>query len=122
MNRLSITVIPEANKSFVLLSCLSSEKTVFEVFFEQVSSSTLDKTLFYFDMILPLFSENLVLNEKLWTRYDEKTQAALTYMTNTKGKDHFALSQGIGMGLRNAAKEKEHDYSKRSVFDLFQKI
>lgn len=38
------------------------------------------------------------------------------------GTDQFNLSHTIGMALRNAAKNKKMDYSKRGEIDLFQTI
>ena len=43
-------------------------------------------------------------------------------MTNLLGDDYFKLSQVFGMELRNAAKNKYADYSKRGTVDLFQAL
>lgn len=44
------------------------------------------------------------------------------HMANLIGTDQFNLSQIIGMELRNTAKNKKMDYSKRGEIDLFQAI
>lgn len=119
MHRFLVVVIPEDTQPYILFSCLASQETVFYEFFEQIRGSDFDKVFFYFDMISPLFSENLVISEKLWNKYDEKTQAGLMYMTNAKGHNQSVMSQGIGMGIRNAAADEHHDYSICSIFDLF---
>lgn len=54
--------------------------------------------------------------------HSEKGQFGLVHMANLIGTDQFNLSQTIGMALRNAAKNKKMDYSKRGAIDLFQKI
>lgn len=120
MHRLAVTVIPESNQSYILLSCLSSEEKYYHDFFYQIQVSETSKVLFYFNLLLPLYSENLVISEKLWNNYSIKGQFGLTHMANLVGKDQFNLSHTIGMGLRNAAKNKKMDYSNRGVIDLFQ--
>ncbi len=122
MHRLAITVLPESNQSYILLSCLSSEEIIYHDFFDQIQESDISKVLFYFNLLLPLFSENLVISEKLWDNLSEKGQFGLVHMANLIGTDQFNLSHTIGMALRNAAKNKKMDYSKRGEIDLFQTI
>lgn len=122
MHRLAITVLPESNQSYILLSCLSSEKKIFHDFFDQIRKSDISKVLFYFNLLLPLFSENLVISEKLWDNHSEIGQLALVHMANLIGTDQFNLSHTIGMALRNASKNKKTDYSKCGAIDLFKKI
>ena len=122
MHRLAVTVLPESNQSYIMLSCLSSEEKIYHDFFEQIKTAQIDKTLYYFNLILPLFSENLVLSEKLWNAHSDMGQFGLVHMANLVGQDQFNLSHTIGMGLRNAAKDKRMDYSKRGMIDLFQII
>lgn len=120
MHRLAITVLPETNRSYILLSCLSSEEKIYHDFFDQIQTSEIAKVLFYFNLLLPLFSENLVISEKLWNNHSEKGQVGLTHMANLIGTDQFKLSQTIGMMLRNMAKNKNADYSKRGEINLFK--
>lgn len=122
MHRLSITVLPESSQSYILLSCLSSEEKIYHDFFDQIQESDISKVLFYFNLLLPLFSENLVISEKLWDNHSEKGQFGLVHMANLIGTDQFNLSHAIGMALRNAAKNKKMDYSKRGEIDLFQPV
>lgn len=122
MHRLAVTVLPESNQSYILLSCLSSEEKIYHDFFEQIKVSVTSKVLYYFNLLLPLFSENLVISEKLWDNHSEKGQFGLVHMAALIGTDQFNLSHTIGMALRNAAKNKKMDYSKRGEIDLFQTI
>lgn len=122
MHRLAITVLPEANQSYILMSCLDSEEEFYRSFFQSIKTANLEKILFYFNLMLPLFSENVILSETLWDALDEKSQFGLTHMANLTGDDQLKLSQTLGMALRNAAHKKNFDYSKRMGFDLFQKV
>lgn len=122
MHRLAVSVIPENNRSYITLSCLSSEENIFHSFFTQISTSRLEKILYYFNIMLPLFSENLVLSKELWNTHNEMGQMGLTHLANLKGDDHFRMSHTFGMALRNAAKMKNMDYSKYGEINLFQSV
>ena len=122
MHRLAITVLPEVNQSYILMSCLDSEEEFYRSFFQSIKTANLEKILFYFNLMLPLFSENVILSEALWNALDEKGQFGLTHMANLTGDDQLKLSQTLGMALRNAAHKKNFDYSKRMGFDLFQQV
>lgn len=106
MHRVAITVFPEVNHSWLLVSCLKSEEAIYKNFFEQISSSSDDKLKYYINMVLPLYSENMVLSPDLWNAWDEETQMAYTYYANLQGPQAYTIGMGIGMGLKNAAKDK----------------
>lgn len=106
MHRIAITVFPESNRSWLLLSCLKAEESIYEDFFEQLLSATDDKLRFYINMVLPLYSENMVLSPELWNAWDEETQMAYTFYANLHGPEAYTIGMGIGMGLKNAARDK----------------
>ncbi|QUC66110.1 hypothetical protein [Aristaeella hokkaidonensis] len=119
MHRLSITILPEEQNSYIIISCLENEEIYYRDFFQQTMSSSLDKTLFFFNMMIPLYSENLVLSEQLWKKLDTRGQVALTHLANLSGPDHLKMCHTIGMALRNMAKNKQSDYSQRGTLNLF---
>lgn len=122
MHRIAITTFPEDKKSYILLSCLSNEKYIFEKFFEQLNNASIEKIKYYFSMILPLYSENMVLSPVLWNKWDDEIKTAFTFYANLNGNAFKQYSMAIGMGLRNAANSKTpFDYSKRGKMDLFVK-
>lgn len=122
MHRIAITVFPEDTKSYILLSCLSAEKYIYANFFEQIKNASIQKIKYYFSMMLPLYSENIVLSPELWNKWDERTKMAFTFYTNLKGPMFKRYSIIIGIGLRNAAKSsQQYDYGKRGKMDLFAK-
>lgn len=105
MHRVSITIFPEVKQSWLLLSCLKEEETIYKDLFEQVSLATDNKLRFYINMVLPLYSENMVLSPKLWKTWDEETQMAYTFYANLHGPEAYTIGMGIGMGLKNAARD-----------------
>ncbi len=106
MHRLSITVFPEDNQSWVLFSCLESEKGLYENFFSQVKEASLDKLKFYLNIILPLYSENMVLSGALWNSWNEDVKKAYTYYANLQGIEAMKMNIALSFGLKNAARDK----------------
>lgn len=120
MHRLAITVFPESTQSYIILSCLQTERPIYQRLFDQLNAASIDKIKFYISMVLPLYSENMVLSSKLWDSWSEEVKMAYTFYANLTGRDAFVYVKCIGMGIRNAAKKRsEFDYSKRGKIDLF---
>ena len=120
MHRLAVTAFPELNQSYILLSCLETEIDIYQKLFNQLEVASVDKIKFYMSMVLPLYSENMVLSSGKWNSWNEETQMAYTFYANLNGPDAVVYGRCIGMGIRNAAKRKpEFDYSKRGKIDLF---
>lgn len=64
------------------------------------------KLKYYLNMVLPLYSENMVLSGRLWKSWDEDTQMAYTYYANLHGKEAMAMGKRVGFGLLNASRDK----------------
>jgi hypothetical protein len=120
MHRIAVTAFPESTQSYILLSCMETERPVYQQLFDQLKTASVDKIKFYMSMVLPLYSENMVLSSGLWNSWNEETQTAYTFYSNLNGPNAVVYGKCIGMGIRNAAKSKpEFDYSKRGEIDLF---
>lgn len=119
MHRVAVTVLPEKTQSYIILSCLESEEAIYQNLFNQLQNSSIDKIKSYFSMILPLYSENMVLSPNIWNNWDEETRIAYTFYANLQGNDVIVYSKTIGMVLRNAAKNSNFDYSNRGKINLF---
>jgi hypothetical protein len=71
-------------------------------------------------MVLPLYSENMVLSPDLWNSWDETIQMPYTFYANLNRPNAVVYNKYIGMAIRNAGKSKAgFDYSKRGKIDLF---
>lgn len=120
MHRLAITVFPEATRSWVLMSCLNSELSIFAELFAQMKAASIDKVKFYLNILLPLLSENMVLSTEIWESWDKETQAAYTYYSNLNGPDAVRMEVTVGMALRNMAHAKNPDaYKNQPKINLF---
>lgn len=120
MHRLSVTIFPEVNQSWLLVSCLKGEQFIYERLFRQLRTASLIKLKFYINLVLPLYSENMVLSMELWESWDDEVQMAYTYYANLKGKDAVVIGKGIGFGLKNAFCQKSDDaYYNSPKINLF---
>jgi hypothetical protein len=120
MHRLAITIFPEVNQSWLLVSCLKSEQFIYDRLFQQLKTASLIKLKFYINLVLPLYSENMVLSTELWESWDDEVQMAYTYYANLKGKDAVVIGKGIGFGLKNAFRQKSDDaYYNSPKINLF---
>lgn len=81
------------------MSCLESEKEIFEPFFNQVKVASLKKLKFYLNMMLPLFSENMVLSPELWKSWTDDVQTAYTYYVNLNGPDAKKMEMCLGFAV-----------------------
>lgn len=106
-HRLSVTVIPEEKESWILLSCLQSEETIYARLFSQLRSFSVEKIILFFAYLLPLYSENIVLSPSLWESWDKTKQKAYTYYANLTGKEFTIEQMRIKFMLRNKAKKKD---------------
>lgn len=120
MHRIAVTVFPEETQSWLLVSCLDTEKDIYSDLFEQLKSTSIDRLKFYMNMVLPLYSENMVLSPSLWNTWSEEVQMAYTYYANLYGPDAVRMEMAVGMGLANAARDKSGKvYSQQPKINLF---
>lgn len=120
MHRISLTIFPEATQSWLLVSCLDDEFHIYRNLFDQLSSASLDKLKFYLNMLLPLYSENMVLGYNLWSGWDDEMRNAYTYYANLNGPDAKRMGMVVQMGLKNAGKRNnEKAYQNNPKINLF---
>lgn len=52
--------------------------------FQQFQKTNPDKIKYYFDLILPLYTKNIVLSPRLWEKWDEEKQMILLFLPTEK--------------------------------------
>lgn len=123
ISRIFLTIFPEETKSYIILSCLSSDYKYYYKFFEQLKTANLDKLKFYFGLVLPLYSENIVISPRLWEKWSDEQKFAYTFYANRKGKQFLIYRKVITYAMRNLRKRKEgFEDGNRMKIDLFQNI
>ena len=68
-------------------------------------------------MMLPLFSENMVLSPELWKPWTDEVKGAYTYYANLNGPDAKKMEMCLGFALKNAYRDKSG-----STYDAVPKI
>ena len=120
MNRVFLTVFPEENRSFILMSYLKKDENIYGRLAKQLKTKNINLVKYFFTLILPLYSENIILSPRLWERWDEKSQMAFTFYANRSGKQFAVFNQAVKFGLQNI-RNKKTDLSNgnRGLIDLF---
>ena len=120
MHRISVTIFPEQTKSWLLMSCLDSERKIYEALFKQMQEASVQKIKYYLNLVLPLYSENMVLSPTLWNSWPEDIRNAYTYYANLNGPDAIKMEMCLGFALKNAFRDKSGaTYNRSPKINLF---
>lgn len=123
MSRLFVTVFPEETKSYILLSCLKDDYRIYKNLFLQMKRMTIGKIKYYFDLVLPLYSENVVISPRLWEKWNDEQKNAYTFYANRKGKQFLVYRKALLFGMHNIRKVNDgFGEGQRGKLDLFEKI
>lgn len=123
ISRMFITIFPEENKSYMIFSCLKSDYKVYKKFFRQLKMVNVNKVKYYLDLVLPLYSENVVISPRLWEKWNEEQQMAYTFYANRNGKQFLLYRQALIFGMHNLRKQEcGFEDGNRGKLDLFEKV
>lgn len=107
LRRIFLTIIPAVDKSYIIISCAKEDKKIFGKYFSQMKNAKKTDLYAYLSTLLSLYSENIVLNPKLWDKWEDKGKAAYIHMTNLLGYDLFELELKYAMRSKNSVKSGE---------------
>lgn len=120
MRRVFITSFPKDEKSYILISVLKKDINVYEKYlksFEQVSQEVIK---YYFNSIIPLISENLILSPDLWNEWDEIGQGLVQAAVSEPNPTKVLL--GLKLMLRNLSKKDTKDFVLNNIkYNIFGK-
>ncbi|MDD4752516.1 MAG: zinc chelation protein SecC [Desulfitobacteriaceae bacterium] len=71
------TSFPVENKSYILISVLNEDLDVYREYFEQIRTAPLGLILYYINVFIPLYSQNLILSPSLWEIWTEMAQCGV---------------------------------------------
>lgn len=115
-----VVEIPEQTKSWLLMSCLDSERKIYEALFKQMQEASVQKIKYYLNLVLPLYSENMVLSPTLWNSWTENIRNAYTYYANLNGPEAIKMEMCLGFALKNAFRDKSGaTYNRSPRINLF---
>lgn len=120
MRRIFLTVLPTESKSYILCSYLEEDEIIYRNFLSQLNNKSLNNILTYFNYIIPLYSDNLVISPKMWHAFSEEQQMMLTFLANRIDKQFYIFDKAFSCCMKNAYKRNiEIDYRMMKI-NLFQ--
>lgn len=113
------TSFPVDNKSYILVSSLKEDMKYFSNYFEQIKSLPLPLIQYYINVLIPLYSQNLILSPRLWNSWDEKAQFGVQYAVADPHSSKLLL--GLRFYLKNISKaHAEHNIDTNNIaFNFF---
>lgn len=116
------TAFPVENKSYILISVLKEDLKYFDDYFAQIKQAPLPLIQYYLNVLIPLYSQNLILSPNLWSKWDEKTQCGVQFAVADPHSSPLRFY--LKTYLRNIAKNNEETSVNPSniAFNFFEKI
>jgi hypothetical protein len=113
------TSFPIETKSYILISVLKDDLDVFQDYFAQIRQAPLGLMQYYINVLIPLYSQNLILSPHLWDSWTEKAQCGI--QAAVADPQSVKWLTALKFYLQNVAKSKkevEIDTTK-IAFDFF---
>lgn len=101
-----VCVFPENEKTYCIISWLKKNDSLFSKFKEQLDNLTIEKRKNYINNLLPMISENLVVNPEAWEKLSKSQKDE--FGSYVWGIETIAQSMGI-----------EFDRTEAPTYDLF---
>lgn len=120
MDRVFLTIFPEENKSYIIMSYLEKDENAYGNLAKQLKYKDINLIKYFITLVLPLYSENIVLSPRLWEKWDEETQVAFTFYSNRSGPQFAVYNLAVKFGMQNIKNKKMNlPNGKRCKIDLF---
>ena len=124
MRRVFITIFPEnESESNILISVCKEDWQIYENFINQMDQASIEQLKYYLNIILPFYSENIVISPKLWSLWTEEQKRFVQFMLNEVKPQKHLLT--FSMVLRKLYKQgktiTEEDLAKMKI-NLFEQI
>jgi hypothetical protein len=82
MRRVFITIFPESEASYINITCHKNDLDIFNKYFESIKNADIELIKFYLNILVPIYTENLILNPKLYDSWSEKEKFQLQNMVS----------------------------------------
>lgn len=99
------TSFPIENKSYILISALKNDMKYFGNYLRKIRSAPLSLVQYYVNVLIPLYSQNLIISPNLWDKWNEDAQAGVQVAVADPQSTKMIL--GVKFYLQNIAKSKE---------------
>jgi len=116
------TTFPVENKSYILVSALKSDMSIYGEYFDQIRNAPLGLFQYYINTFIPLYSQNLIVSPALWSSWTEKAQGGVQYAV--ADPHSTKMLKGVQFYMQNVAKARKKDKdliidSSSIAFDFF---
>lgn len=118
MRRLFVTIFPESDKSYIIITCHKDDLSIYETYLNIIRTSSIGLVKYYFNTFIPLYTENLIISPKLWDKWGELGQLGIQYaVAETRVAP---LLKGLQFYLKNISKQEKVDIDTTNVkFNFF---
>lgn len=99
------TSFPVENKSYILISALKEDLKHFSKYFEEIRNAPLELVKYYINILIPLYSQNLIISPLLWDKWSEKAQGGVQFAVADPHSSK--MMYGVKCYLRQIAKLKQ---------------
>lgn len=115
------TSFPVNGKSYILISALKDDMKYFGEYFQKMRTAPLSLVEYYINVLIPLYSQNLIISPNLWNKWDERTQAGVQFAVADPQSSKMLLA--LKFYLKNISKSKEaiQVTSDNIAFNFFDK-
>ena len=73
------TSFPVNGKSYILMSALKDDMQYFSDYFDKMRNAPLSLVQYYVNVLIPLYSQNLIISPNLWKKWSEEAQAGVQF-------------------------------------------
>lgn len=103
-----ITILPEKNKSYIIISYLKSESKIYEKLKEQfLDLNNKERIELYLKLIVPLLTNNIVISPNLYSSFSDEIQNFLNSMLSCTDIECFEQMEGIRRAMKKSSKSAE---------------
>lgn len=122
MRRLFITIFPTNEKSYILLSYVNEDKELYKKLIEQVKNEDIEIIKVYFNYMILLYSENVVISPKLWNSLLEEEKQNIEELANAKGKKMIMIDIQMSIFMKNVHRQKVKLNSSKLALNIIKEI
>lgn len=98
------TSFPADGKSYILMSALKNDMQYFSEFFDKMRNAPLSLIQYYMNVLIPLYSQNLIISPNLWEKWSEKAQIGVQ---SAVANHDYRILFAVKCNLQNICKSNQ---------------
>ena len=118
MRRVFITSFPKGEKSYILVSVFKKDLNIYEGYLKSFTQVSQEVIKYYFNCLIPLISENLILSPELWNEWSEIGQCVI--QASVSEPNPTVLLKNLKHVLHILSKKDIADFTLKNIkYNLF---